>query len=88
MYGKLEKFLREKCKILEWNPTVEQLRAIDDDIRSRVESGEELSVRDCQSVVAKHCGSGSFKIFVTHGANNSDLNALLSMATKRDLIGD
>lgn len=81
MNNKLEKFLREHCKLIDWSPTQQQLTNIKKDIDESIRAGKRLSKKDCQNIVVKHCGST--KMSLTAGVDNSDLNALLAMATKQ-----
>ena len=86
MNRNLEKFLRDHCNLIDWNPTQQQLEAIKKDIDAAIASGKILSRTECQHIVVKHCGST--KMFLTKGADNSDLNALLAMAVKQDSSND
>lgn len=86
MNKNLEKFLRERCNLIDWSPTQQQLEAIKKDIDFAIASGKILSRSECQHIVVKHCGST--KMFVVKGADNSDLNALLAMAVKQDSSND
>lgn len=78
MSKKLEGFLRNHCNLIDWSPTPEQLGRIKADIETSLSEGKTLSRSDCQHIVVKHCGST--RMFVTKGADNSDLNTLLVMA--------
>lgn len=76
----LEKTLREKCTLIDWNPTAKQLEDIKNDIEKAIRSGKTLSISDCQQIVVTHCGST--RMLSLSGVDNSDLNTLLLMATK------
>lgn len=78
MSDNLEDFLRSHCNLIDWRPTSAQLEKIKSDIEASLASGKILSRTDCQNIVVKHCGST--RMFLTKGADNSDLNTLLAMA--------
>ncbi|MCX9515177.1 hypothetical protein IG528_17665 [Vibrio cholerae] len=82
MNKNLEKFLREHCNLINWNPTPSQLKAIQKEIEEAIANGERLSRSDCQHIVVKHCGST--EMMLLGSVDNSDLNTLLSLATKKD----
>ncbi|ENT6810196.1 TPA: hypothetical protein I7126_23335 [Vibrio vulnificus] len=82
MNKNLEKFLREHCNLINWNPTPLQLKAIQKEIEEAIANGKRLSRSDCQHIVVKHCGST--EMMLLDSVDNSDLNTLLSLATKKD----
>lgn len=82
MNKNLEKFLRERCNLINWSPTSSQLNAIQKEIEQAIANGKKLSRSDCQHIVVKHCGST--EMMVLGGVDNSDLNTLLSLAVKKD----
>ena len=86
MNRNLEKFLREHCNLIDWSPTQQQLEALKRDSDFAIASGKILSRSDGQHIGVKN--SGSTKMFVIKGADNSDLNALLAMAVKQDASND
>ncbi len=81
MSKNLEEYLRDTCGLENWNPTKQQLEAIEKEINDAIRSGKTLSRTDCQHIVTKHCGS--VRMLLLKSADNSDLNTLLTLAIRK-----
>ena len=82
MYENLKKTVRSCASIQDWNPSDLQLSAIKTDILNAVNAGRIITKSECQRIVCKYCGN--IRVLVNLGVDNSDLNALLISAIKRD----
>jgi len=76
-----KEFLREQARITDrtWNPTEPQLKQIQLEIDRYIKSGKKINVGILQQIITSIYGPISYVIF--ESVDNSDLNALLALAT-------
>ena len=76
-----KEFLREQARITDrtWNPTEPQLKKIQLEIDRYIKSGKKINVGILQQIITSIYGPVSYVIF--ESVDNSDLNALLALAT-------
>lgn len=80
MNGKKEQ-LEKVCKIRDWSPNQNQLSSILAHFESEIRKGKSHTISDCQGIISTYCPGTKF--FFYDGVDNSDLNALLLLAMKK-----
>jgi len=78
----LKRDLERILKIHSWNPTESELERIRIEFNNLLARGLKLNIATCHGVISRYCSNVIFRIF--EGVDNSDLNALLSQAMKRN----
>jgi len=78
-----KKFLRENARIVDsnWNPTDAQLDEIRAAIQREIDLGNKINHSSLQHIIIRI--TGSTRIMVFDSVDNSDLNMLLTSATKK-----
>lgn len=78
-----KEFLRKNAHIVDsnWNPTDAQLDEIRVAIQRELDLGHKINYRSLQHIITRITGSARVMIF--DSVDNSDLNMLLTSATKK-----
>lgn len=76
-----KKDLESICSIFSWNPTGHQLESLRNEINLLLKQGKAFDKNALHRLIEKHC-PGAVTLS-TKGIDNSDLNALLTIAINR-----